>query len=95
MTAYDAMSYILTVDSCTHWNWDGNEETMDKTKSASTSGVLNPIGEWEVQAPRYGRHYFHYDLDMEAKDTYLKLLYEGESGKFLTSVGNPHKHLRR
>ena len=74
---------------------DGKEETMDKTKSASTSGVLNPLGEWEVQAPRYGRHYFHYDLDMEAKDNYLKLLYEGASGQLLSLVGSPQKHFRR
>ena len=51
MAAFSGMSYILTVDSCTHWFWDGNEETVNKTKSASTSGVLNPLGEWEVQAP--------------------------------------------
>ena len=95
MAAFSGMSYILTVDSCTHWFWDGNEETVNKTKSASTSGVLNPLGEWEVQAPRYGRHYFHYDLDMEAKDKNLKLLYEEASGKLLSLVGNPQKHYSR
>ena len=80
MTAFSAICHILTVDTCVEWKWDGNENTVDKFKTSSQSGVLNPLGEWVAKAPRYGRHYFYYDLDVNAKHTYHNLVYHQDNG---------------
>lgn len=95
MTAFFSVSHILTVDACTPWNWDDNDETIDTTKTSTISGVLNPLGEWEVQASRYGRHYFYYDLDMDAKEKYLRRMFEGETGRSLRRIQDPQRHFRR
>ncbi len=56
---------ILTVDSCTPWNWDGNEDTVDKCKTSSQSGVVDYTG-WLTDVPRRGRQYFYHDLDVSS-----------------------------
>tara|TARA_B100000965_G_scaffold287516_1_gene245333 strand:- start:1528 stop:2529 length:1002 start_codon:yes stop_codon:yes gene_type:complete len=80
MTAFSGICHILTVDTCVEWGWDGNDNTIDKYKTSSQSGVVNPLGEWVVQAPRYGRHYFYYDLDVNAKLKYHNLVYHQDNG---------------
>ena len=56
---------ILTVDSCSSWHWDGDEEWVDKFPTSSQSGFIDFDG-WKTSVPRYGRQYFYYDL--ESKD---------------------------
>ena len=74
MTAFNSVSTIVTVDSCVQWDWDGDEETIDKFRTASPSGVVNCLGGWDVQAPRYGRQYFKWDYDAGTKKKYWDLL---------------------
>ena len=62
MTSYATRTPIITVDSCTPWEWDGNEDEVDKCMTSSTSGVLHN-GEWKVSVPQRGRQYFIYDLE--------------------------------
>ena len=85
-TAFVSISHILTVDTCVDWKWDGDENTVDKYKSSSPSGVVNPLGEWVAQAPRYGRQYFYYDLDLNAKETYHDLIYHEENGTLINLI---------
>ena len=63
MTAYKTLSPILTVDSCTKWDWDGNEDTVDMYPTSSESGLLDFTG-WQTSVPRHGRQYFYHDLDV-------------------------------
>ena len=63
MTAYKTLIPILTVDACTQWDWDLNEETIDQYPTSSESGFIDFTG-WKTSVPRYGRQYFYYDLDV-------------------------------
>ena len=54
---------ILTVDSCTRWDWDGSEDTVDEFKTSSQSGFVDFNG-WQTDVPRKGRQYFYHDLDV-------------------------------
>tara|TARA_B100000427_G_scaffold224344_1_gene188010 strand:+ start:2640 stop:3626 length:987 start_codon:yes stop_codon:yes gene_type:complete len=60
MTALKTLSTIVTVDSCTTWWWDGNEEDVDYCITSSESGVLDFTG-WKTNVPRTGRQYFYHD----------------------------------
>tara|TARA_B100001029_G_scaffold110536_1_gene91232 strand:+ start:1067 stop:2023 length:957 start_codon:yes stop_codon:yes gene_type:complete len=90
MTAFRSVATILTVDCCTAWDWqpsyedggpngDGPDELMESHKTATPSGVIDQLGRWVVQAPRYGRQYFHYDLPLDNKEKYHKLINNGLS----------------
>ena len=61
MATYSTQVPVLTVDSCTDWDWDGNEEDVDLYKTSSQSGVI-AHGEWLTDVPRRGRQYFKYDM---------------------------------
>ncbi len=82
ITAFNTVSTILTVDSCVQWDWNGDIETIDKYKTASPSGILNCLGEWEVSAPRYGRHYFYGDYESNTKEKFWKLLNKKSGGSW-------------
>ena len=82
MQALSALAHILTVDTCVEWEWDGDESKIDQFKTSSPSGVINPLGQWEVQAPRYGRQYFYYDFDLDSKQKYLDIVYSSKNGTF-------------
>tara|TARA_B100001113_G_scaffold275359_1_gene229946 strand:- start:53 stop:1033 length:981 start_codon:yes stop_codon:yes gene_type:complete len=62
MTALKTLATIITVDACTTWWWDGNEEDVNLVKTSSESGVLDFTG-WLTDVPRKGRQYFYYDHD--------------------------------
>ena len=62
MTSYHTKTPIITVDSCTPWEWEGDENEVDLCMTSSKSGVLHG-GEWKVSVPQRGRHYFTYDLE--------------------------------
>ena len=81
MTAFRSVATILTVDACTYWGWSG-EDNLDTIKSSSPSGVVNPLGQWVAQAPRYGRQYFHYDLPLNTKERYWKLINDRTGGEW-------------
>jgi len=81
MTAFRSVATILTVDACTYWGWSG-EDNLDTIKSSSPSGVVNPLGQWVAQAPRYGRQYFHYDLPLDTKEKYWKLINDRTGGEW-------------
>ena len=81
MTAFRSVATILTVDACTYWGWSG-EDNLDTIKSSSPSGVVNPLGQWVAQAPRYGRQYFYYDLDINDKEKYWKLINDRTGGEW-------------
>jgi len=85
MTAFRAVCTLLTVDSCAHWGWDGNEDTLDKIRTSSPSGVINPIGQWVTDVPRYGLQYFYYDLDPGIKKKYWDVINERSNGEWLHS----------
>jgi len=68
MTAWGACTTILTVDGCTPWAWDGDENEYNTYESGSQSGVINGLGERVVGVPRTGRQYFHYDLEINARE---------------------------
>ena len=64
MTAYSCGIPILTVDACTPWDWDGEDESMiDKFRTSSQSGVITKDG-WLTDVPRYGRQYFYCDIKL-------------------------------
>ena len=84
MTAFRCLCSILTVDSCVPWDWDGDENIIDKCKTSSPSGVVNPLGEWMVQAPRYGRQYFHYDYELNTKEKFWKIFHAHTGGDWKT-----------
>ncbi len=54
---------ILTVDSCTSWEWNGDEDMVNIFSTSSQSGVIDFSG-WLTDVPRKGRQYFYYDLDI-------------------------------
>tara|TARA_B100000131_G_scaffold305983_1_gene332542 strand:+ start:665 stop:1684 length:1020 start_codon:yes stop_codon:yes gene_type:complete len=85
-TAFSGISHILTVETCTEWDWDGDENTVDKFKTASVSGVLNPLGQWEVQAPRYGRQYFYYDYDTNSTHKYHTIIHHENNGSLVNVI---------
>ena len=61
MTAWNSNIPILTVDSCTPWEWDGEDQTIiDKYPTSSESGFMHIDG-WRTSVPRKGRQYFYYD----------------------------------
>lgn len=66
MTAGNLVVPILTVDSCSDWEWDGSEETAEYYHTSSQSGVID-INGWQTDVPRVGRQYFSYDLDVTLK----------------------------
>ena len=68
MTAYRAMVSIISVDSCTHWNWEGQKDVIGTTRTSSPSGIIDPEGAWLTDVPRTGRQYFYYDLPVNIKD---------------------------
>ncbi len=68
MTAWGSCSTILTVDGCTPWAWDGDENEYNTYESGSQSGVITGLGERVVGVPRTGRQYFHYDLEINARE---------------------------
>lgn len=62
MTGWNTNIPLLTVDSCTPWNWDGESDEVDghpigDYMTSSTSGVVGH-DDWLVTAPRQGRQYF-------------------------------------
>lgn len=60
MTSYLSGLPVVTVDNCCGMaggEWDG--------PTSSQSGILIG-GEWVVKAPRYGTHYFYYDLLLDS-----------------------------
>jgi len=63
MTALKALTPIITVDSCVPWDWDGDESKVDVCITSSQSGVVDFSG-WQTDVPRFGRHYFYYDLNV-------------------------------
>ena len=62
MTVVNCAVPILTVDSCTPWNFIG-EEDINEYQTSSQSGFIDFLG-WKTNVPRRGRQYFHYDLDV-------------------------------
>ena len=52
---------IFTVDSCTEWDWDGDQDTVNDCLTSSQSGVLLS-GSWMNDVPRKGCQYFKYDF---------------------------------
>ena len=66
MASWNTSIPILTVDSCTEWEWDGNEDEVDKYRTSSPSGLVTHLG-WSIQAPRFGRKYFKYDYQPPEK----------------------------
>ena len=61
MTSWNTMIPILTVDSCSLWDWNGDEDDVDKYLTSSQSGFITKEG-WQTQVPRRGRQYFSWDL---------------------------------
>ena len=68
MTAWATCSTILTVDGCTPWLWDGDENDYNTYESGSQSGVITGLGERVVAVSRTGRQYFHYDLGINDRE---------------------------
>ncbi len=66
MTTLKTLSTIITVDSCTTWWWDGDEEDVDYCVTSSESGVIDFTG-WKTNVPRTGRQYFYYDHPHEIR----------------------------
>jgi len=64
MTAGNTLIPILTVDSCTPWDWHPNSKIeIDEYPTSSQSGLINYLG-WQTDVPRHGRQYFYHDLDV-------------------------------
>ncbi len=59
------LSQILwtIIDSCTSWEWNGDEDRVNVFSTSSQSGVIDFSG-WLTDVPRKGRQYFYYDLDI-------------------------------
>jgi predicted amidohydrolase len=67
MSAWNTNIPILTVDSCTPWLWDGEDESViDMFPTSSESGVVHIDG-WRTSVPRHGRQYFYYDYEPPSK----------------------------
>ena len=70
MTSFNTSLPILTVDACTDWMWDGDEDAVEDCVTSSQSGVMTYNG-WDVTVPRKGRQYFSWDLKIpKLGDTY-------------------------
>ena len=68
MSAFSCGVPILTVDSCTPWDWDGkDEDVVTMRRTSSESGVIDNTG-WKTSVPRYGRQYFYYDLTLPERE---------------------------
>lgn len=63
MTSMNTLIPILTVDSCTDWRWDGDEDEVTHYHTSSQSGFIDYNG-WQTDVPRVGRQYFYYDHDV-------------------------------
>lgn len=64
MTAGNTCIPILTVDSCTPWDWTPESDVdIDYYPTSSQSGLIDSLG-WQTNVPRHGRQYFYYDLDV-------------------------------
>lgn len=64
MTAGNSLIPILTVDSCTPWEWTPESDVaIDQYVTSSQSGLVDYLG-WQTDVPRTGRQYFYYDLDV-------------------------------
>jgi len=63
MSACNTLIPILTVDSCTDWEWDGDEDEVNHYHTSSESGFIDYNG-WQTDVPRVGRQYFKYDYDI-------------------------------
>ena len=85
MTAFRSVASILTVDACTFWGWEGDESILDTIKTSSPTGVVNPLGEWVAEAPRYGRQYVYYDLPVNTKEHYWKMINDRTGGTWKNS----------
>ncbi len=79
MAAWNMMIPIFTVDACTDWRWDGNEDEVDKYTTSSESGWINSQG-WQTKVPRRGRQYFTYDFEPPVK-TKLSDVYNDIGGR--------------
>jgi len=64
-TALKCHSSILTVDSCTAWRWNGDEDKIDEVMTSSESGFIDHLGKWQTNVPRFGRQYFYYDYNID------------------------------
>ena len=64
-TALKCHSSILTVDSCTSWRWNGDEDKIDEVMTSSESGFIDPLGKWQTNVSRFGRQYFYYDYNVD------------------------------
>ena len=68
MSAWNCNIPILTVDSCTPWEWDGEDESIiDKFPTSSESGFMHIDG-WRTSVPRKGRQYFYYDYNPQIRE---------------------------
>jgi len=68
MSAWNCNIPILTVDSCTPWDWDGEDESIiDKFPTSSESGFMHIDG-WRTSVPRKGRQYFYYDYTPQIRE---------------------------
>ena len=68
MSAFSCGVPILTVDSCTPWDWDGkDQDVVAMRRTSSESGVIDNTG-WKTSVPRYGRQYFYYDLTLPERE---------------------------
>lgn len=65
MAAWNTNIPILTADSCTPWEWDGEGE-VDTHVTSSQSGFITKDG-WQTDVPRTGRQYFYADYKFPAK----------------------------
>ena len=79
MAAWNCMVPIFTVDACTDWLWDGNEDEVDKYTTSSESGWIDSQG-WQTQVPRRGRQYFTYDFEPPVR-TKLSDVYNDIGGR--------------
>ena len=50
------------------------------------------MGEWVAKAPRYGRQYFYYDYDLDAKKIYHDLIYDKNNGNLSNMIPPPENY---
>lgn len=72
MSSANTMIPILTVDSCSAWEWDGSEEMAEYYHTSSQSGFIDYNG-WQTDVPRVGRQYFtvDYDVTLSIRDKFI------------------------
>jgi predicted amidohydrolase len=67
MSAWSSNIPILTVDSCTPWEWDGEDDSViEEFPTSSESGFVHIDG-WKTSVPRHGRQYFYYDYTLPTR----------------------------